>query len=212
MNHGEAGTLLHLGLAWLGYFAVHSLLASHRCKHWVNQHFPGLQPRYRLLYNLLATLLLIWPLWLLYQYSGPLLWRWSGIWAWFANGLATLALLGFVLSSRAYDTLDFLGLRQWRTGRQEPARFSLSLWHRFVRHPWYSFGLLILWTRDMNTALLLSALCITLYLWVGSRLEERKLAHELGDIYLRYCERVPGLIPRPWRYLSREQARRLLDQ
>lgn len=203
--------LLWLSLAWLLYFGLHSLLASHACKDWVARRWPRLRPSYRLGYNLLALALLTGPVGLFLLYDGPYLWRWSGGWAWLANGLALLALLGFLFSSRAYDNLDFLGLRQWREGRTRPNRFGLSFWHRFVRHPWYSFGLVILWTRDMNAAGLVSALWITAYLVVGSRLEERKLQEELGEIYARYRARVPGLVPRPWRYLSREQARRLLD-
>ena len=201
--------LLLLSLAWLVYFGVHSLLASQGCKDWVARRWPHLRAGYRLGYNLLALLLLVVPVWLLLLYDGAPLWRWTGIGAWLANGLALLALLGFLHSSRAYDSLDFLGLRQWRQGQRAPAGFALSFWHRFVRHPWYSFGLVILWTRDMNAALLVSALWITAYLVVGSRLEERKLQDELGEVYARYRARVPGLVPRPWRYLSREQARRL---
>ncbi len=63
----------------------------------------------------------------------------------------------------------------------------------------------------MNAAGLVSALWITAYLVAGSHLEERKLVHELGEVYLRYRARVPGLVPRPWRYLSKEQARRLVE-
>jgi protein-S-isoprenylcysteine O-methyltransferase Ste14 len=204
--------LLLLSLAWLLYFGIHSLLAGPACKDWVAWRWPRLRPGYRLGYNLLALGLLVAPVGLFLLYEGPLLWRWSGTWAWLANGLALLALLGFVLSSRAYDSLDFLGLRQWRAGQVSPTHFQLSFWHRFVRHPWYSFGLVLIWTRDMNAAGLVSALWISLYLVVGSRLEERKLVDELGEVYARYRSQVPGLIPRPWRYLSREQARRLLAE
>ena len=35
---------------------------------------------------------------------------------------------------------------------------SLSPLHRWVRHPWYFLGLLILWTQEMNAALLVTAL------------------------------------------------------
>lgn len=207
----EPVSLLHLSLAWLVYFGLHSLLASHASKAWVERHWPRLRPGYRLAYNLLATLLLVWPLWLLVRQPGPMLWEWTGIGSWLANGLALLAVAGFLLSSRAYDTLDFLGLRQWRSGEVMAGGFSLSTWHRYVRHPWYSFGLVILWTRDMSAALLVSALWITGYLVVGSRLEERKLIAELGDVYRRYRERVPALVPLPWRHLTREQARRLVE-
>ena len=75
--------------------------------------------------------------------------------------------------------------------------------------PWYSLGLLILWTRDMDEARLTSALCITLYLWLGSLLEEAKLLAFHGEAYARYRARVPGLIPWPGRSLDADEARAL---
>ncbi len=87
----------------------------------------------------------------------------------------------------------------------------LSTAHRFVRHPWYFLGLIIIWTREMNTAFLLTAVILTLYLLLGSRLEENKLLARYGDQYRRYQVSVPTLIPRPWRYLSRQQAEEILD-
>jgi hypothetical protein len=44
---------------------------------------------------------------------------------------------------------------------------------------------------------------------VGSRLEERKLVERFGERYRTYRQRVPGLLPLPWRMLGREEARRL---
>jgi hypothetical protein len=93
---------------------------------------------------------------------------------------------------------------------EDQERFYISPLHRFVRHPWYSLGLVLVWTRDMNGPLLLSASAITLYFIVGSRLEERKLLVYHGEAYRRYRARVPGLIPLPWRYLNRQAARALV--
>lgn len=63
----------------------------------------------------------------------------------------------------------------------------------------------------MNAARLVSALAITAYFVIGSRLEEQKLIARFGEAYRRYRDRVPGLLPRPWRTLRREDARRLLE-
>jgi len=54
--------------------------------------------------------------------------------------------------------------------------------------------------------MLVSALAITLYFVLGSRLEERKLIAVHGDTYRRYRAKVPGLLPLPWKRLSREEA------
>jgi protein-S-isoprenylcysteine O-methyltransferase Ste14 len=172
-------------------------------------------PAYRLGYNVLALLLLIPPLVLLYQERGPWLWQWTGPGFWVANGTAALAVAGLIWSLRWYDAAEFLGLRQWRehvAAVEDQERLHLSPLHRYVRHPWYSLGLVIVWTRDMDVPFLTAAVMVTLYFVVGSRIEERKLIQYHGDFYRRYRKMVPGLIPSPRRFLSSEQARRLLSE
>jgi hypothetical protein len=204
--------LLALLFAWLAYAGLHSLLAALSFKTRIALHWPRLMPWYRLAYNGIALLTALPLVWLTYTASGDWLWRWSGLGAWFANGLALTACLGFFVSARYYDMDEFIGLRQLRSGALQPDRpgsFSLSPFHRFVRHPWYCFGLVLVWTRDMNPALLLSALAITAYFVVGSWLEERKLIALHGEVYRRYQASVSGLLPLPWKCLSRAEAEAL---
>jgi len=201
-------------LAWGTYAAIHSLLASLAVKRRVAQRWPGAMRGYRLAFNLLATVLLLPPLWLTFAFSGPLLWRWSGVWAWLADALALAAIAGFGWTTRHYDMRSFTGLAQWRTGAaavDDAAQLQISPLHRYVRHPWYFLGLVILWTRDMDAARLTSALCITAYLWLGSLLEERKLLQIHGAAYARYRERVGGLVPLPGRTLSKAESQALAE-
>jgi len=160
--------------AWLLYFILHSALASLSAKNWVAVHWPRFIPYYRLSYNLTATLLLIPPLWILHTSEAAPLWSWHGPARWLADALALAALAGFWWSLRYYDTREFLGLNQAQDPGQGP-RFSLSPFHRHVRHPWYFFGLVIIWSRDMDPVWLASCIAITLYFVIGSRLEEQKL-------------------------------------
>lgn len=206
--------LLLLATSWLFYFFIHSLLASIGFKQFVASNWPRVMPAYRLLYNVLALLLLIVPLWFTFTFSGPWLWRWSGPGLWLANALTLLALIGFIWSLKYYDGSEFMGLRQLSqriTEVNDQEQFHLSPLHRWVRHPWYFFGLLLIWTRDMNAAILLSAIMITLYFVIGSRLEETKLIRYHGEKYRRYCDLVPGLIPLPWKFLRAHQKKDLLD-
>lgn len=201
-----------LVLAWLIYFGLHSLLASLWLKRRVARAHPHWMPGYRLLFNLCATILLLPPLALTYWERGPWLWEWTGPGWWMASTLATAALFGLLWSLRWYDGSEFLGVKQWRSGLvsvEDQEGFHLSPLHRYVRHPWYSLGLVLVWTRDMDAALLTTAIMITLYFILGSRLEERKLLVYHGDAYQSYRRMVPSLIPLPWRYLTREQARDL---
>jgi protein-S-isoprenylcysteine O-methyltransferase Ste14 len=204
--------MVALGASWLIYAAIHSLLASHAVKRLVAARCPGCMGGYRLFYNVLAVGLLPVPLWLTFSLPGQPLWQWVGGWAWLGNGLALLAMLGFAYSLRFYDGSGFLGLRQLREDHRaltEPEGLCISPLHRWVRHPWYTLGLVILWTRDMDAPLLLTSVLVTAYFVIGSRLEERKLLAQYGEAYARYRALVPGLLPRPWRHLSAAQASEL---
>jgi len=201
-----------LALAWAAYGALHSLLAAEGTKAQVAARFPGAVPAYRLAYNLVALLGLLPVGWLMARQPGPWLWRWTGPLGWLLDGLALGAVGLLVVGPATYDLREFLGLRALQEGRGElidHEAFRISDLHRHVRHPWYALCLVVLWTRDMSAARLVSALAITAYLVIGSRLEEQKLIARFGEAYRRYQERVPGLLPRPWRVLSREEARRL---
>lgn len=209
-----ARPLVLLALYWLGYFVLHSVLASLPVKRAVAARWPGAMPAYRLVFNVIAVLLVIPPLLILIRYPGPVLWQWDGIAWWLAQGLAVAAVAGFALTLREYDGSEFLGIRQWRSGErrvEDQERFRLSVLHRFVRHPWYSLAFVLIWTRDMTGAWLVTSIALTAYLVLGSRLEEARLEQYYGEAYRRYRQRVPGLVPLPGRYLSREEARRLTD-
>lgn len=198
---------LPLAGAWVLYAVFHSLTASHTCKEWVKRQWPNFFASYRIFYNVLAVLLLVPVALLAVRTPGPTLWAWHGAMAWLMNGLAIAALISLLRSGGGYDLMIFLGLR--RNVEEMAPRLVISGWHRFVRHPWYSLGLVLIWTRDMSAANFISAEAITMYFLIGSRLEERKLVAEFGHRYQEYQRRVPRLFPRPWRVLSKTDAERL---
>ena len=205
-----------LALAWAAYFALHSLLASRRVKAAAAHRWPGRARAYRLTYNLIAVALLLPLAGLVGWLNGPVVLAWTGLAWWLAQAAALAAIAGFVVSLRGYDMDHFLGLRQLgergaiTDGGVEPWEpLRIGGFHRFVRHPWYFFGLVILWTRDLHLAGLVSAAAITAYLVVGSRLEERKLIQAYGAAYADYRRRVPGLIPLPGRHLNPGEAAEL---
>ena len=196
-----------LALTWLVYFVLHSALASDRLKASVAQRFPSYAPAYRLVYNLLATLLLIPPLLMMWLWRGELLISWSGPVQCLSVALTVLAIGVLLLSMRHYDGGHFLGIRQWRERHLSPeqsAGFVVSPLHRFVRHPWYFAGLLLIWTRDMDLMQWVSSVALTLYLIIGSRIEEARLCRQFPEAYPAYRKRVAGLFPLPWKILRRD--------
>lgn len=214
MNNEIIMSLVPLGVGFVIYFTLHSLLASLWVKNFIASRWPGLMPAYRLIYNVLSVVLLLPLIWLMQQNPGPVIWQWQGNWSLLMNGLMLAAIGGFFWSLRSYDNMVFLGWSQWKNhhlGSEDPEQLHISTLHRFVRHPWYFFILVILWTQDMHLAKLVTYSLITLYLVIGSHLEERKLMEFYGDAYKQYCQGVPGLIPLPWRWLSEHEARELTN-
>jgi protein-S-isoprenylcysteine O-methyltransferase Ste14 len=206
--------LLWLALGWVAYAILHSLLAALGVKAWVTRRWPAFAPYYRLAFNLQSVILVLPLVWATYAIPGDWLWRWTGIGAWIANSLALMAVAGFVFSSGTYDMGEFLGLAPLREKRRDAVEhdgFRISPLHRYVRHPWYALGLVLIWTRDMTPPLLVSALAITLYFVIGSWLEERKLEVHFGTAYREYRHRVPGLIPLPWKRLTVAEAEELMQ-
>ena len=57
----------------------------------------------------------------------------------------------------------------------------------------------------MNVSFLISAILLSLYFILGSRLEEKKLIVFHGDRYRLYRKYVAALVPLPWRFLSKEK-------
>jgi methanethiol S-methyltransferase len=208
-------SLFWLAVGWTAWFAVHSLLASLPVKRAVAARWPALMPGYRLAFNAFALLSILPLLWATFALGGPPVIAWRGGAAWVAHGLTLLALGLFLWSLRCYDSAEFFGLRQWRRrvrSVEDQERLHISPLHRYVRHPWYGIGLLLLWSRDLDSAQLLASGLATGYFVIGSRLEERKLIAYHGDRYRRYRERVPALVPLPWRYLRAAEAAALLAE
>jgi len=193
----------------LVFGSVHSLLASRAAKASAQtavgrRHVRGW---YRLLYNLVAAISLAPTLLLLVGLPDRELYRIPEPWSYVALAIQALAALGLVYSVYQMDLFHFSGLRQlaaWIGGSQahsesdtSASRLVLDGLHRYVRHPLYTTSLIVLWLVSPMTvnrlALLIGA---TLYFYVGSIFEERKLVAEFGQAYRDYQRRVPRLAPR----------------
>lgn len=183
------------------YGALHSILASGRLKRGVTSRLGAAAERvYRLAYNVVAVITLIpvlavpllFPGRLLYVISPPVLWVTLALQA--LSGLAIL--YGLLQTSLAH----FLGLAQLVGSTGKADDLVVKGLYRWVRHPLYTAGLVIIWlVPRMTTSILAFNLGITAYLYIGSIFEERKLLAEHGAAYENYRRQVPRLIPRPWK-------------
>lgn len=180
------------------YAVLHSLLAALPFKNWAQRIFgAGVERWYRLAYNIIAviTLLPLFPLlaWLPAQtlYVVPSPWRWLMV------GGQLLALAALAVTLLQTGLFHFLGLAQVVTVRPaESGTLNTGGFYAWVRHPLYLFSLLFLWlTPVMTTTLLTTYLLFTLYFYLGSIFEERRLVAEFGSVYRDYQQRVPRLLP-----------------
>jgi len=192
--------MLTLALLWISWCILHSLLITTTVNNWFKRKGGLHLGLYRLGYILFSILSLAPILWYQYTLPGQLLFSWPGYWRLPQFCLLIYALILFWSGKKNYDMDFFLGLTQWRDYKQGrpsprlPFRCSGAL--QYVRHPWYSGGIAILWALGPITDVsLVSKSILTLYLIVGTLLEERKLSQELGEIYNNYCRQVPMLIP-----------------
>jgi protein-S-isoprenylcysteine O-methyltransferase Ste14 len=146
------------------------------------------------------TLMLVVVLW---QRVDTPVFRLEGVARWIVVACSWLAAALLVVSGYAVrHTIDFFGLKPIRAhlggGSIPSAPFIVDGPYRWVRHPLYSCILALLWARPemMADALLLSILWSG-WLVVGTVLEERDLVADFGDVYRRYRQQVPMLVP--WR-------------
>lgn len=210
-------TLIYLVVitVFLAYFLLHSIAASIAMKEWTAKHWPNVMPWYRLLFNAFSVLLLLPLLAVMFFFPGESLWQWQGAGFYVTSFLALLALAGFIVSLQYYDLSEFWGTRQLKEHNSsvyDQECFHLSPFHRYVRHPWYFFALVLIWTRDVSSVQLLVYLLVTAYFIYGSHLEEQKLIAYHGEVYKKYQQKVAGIFPLPWKILSKKQAELLLNE
>ena len=105
-----------------------------------------------------------------------------------------------VLSSFLINHFELFGLQQiWFNLRKKSIpsiSFKEPFLYTIVRHP-IMLGILIgIWfTPLMSTGHLVFSLAMTCYILFGVRMEERDLILNLGEQYINYKAKVPGLIP-----------------
>ena len=182
--------------AWVAWCVLHSLLANTRVRRWLEERVPGLTRRYRLGYNLVALVsLLPLALWEVQRPQGSPILSWHGSWV-LLQGLAWVAAAALAWGgARAYSLREFVGLAGFAgAGERLPPLVTGGVLG-LVRHPWYLAGLLVLWARSLDRSGLVTALVLSLYLLVGSRLEEGRLERLYGSAYREYRQRVSGLLP-----------------
>jgi methanethiol S-methyltransferase len=184
--------------AVLGYGLLHSFLASVIVKaffdHWLGEQY---NRWYRIIFNLVAiiTLLLIFGLVLFFQDARIYIIHLP--WAILAILFQLLAVITLVVGLHQTGIALFLGLLQlYIPSKVEPPILVTGGLYRYVRHPLYTAGLVIIWLTPVLTWNLLAFnIGLTLYIILGIYFEEHKLRLIYGDAYEEYRRKTPALFP-----------------
>jgi protein-S-isoprenylcysteine O-methyltransferase Ste14 len=197
--------VLKLVLLWVGWCALHSLMITTVVRRWIEQRGGRWLGLFRLVYVAVA----IGTILPLMGYTATLPQHPLGAPPHWVRGLQVLlllyAMIMFVGGLRVYDLQTFMGVRQWRQYRQgetsSPPVLNTDGILRFLRHPWYSGGIALLWgLPTLTNVTLVTRSILTVYLILGALLEERKMREVLGEPYRDYCRETPMLIP--WRIVG----------
>ena len=196
----EAYFLLALG--WIAFVTIHSLLISVTVTDFAQRKLGRHYRFYRLFYNA-AALITIAPL-LVHtsRMAGPAFFTWNGPLLGLKWILNLAGVLLFAAALRHYSFLHLLGAGQILEGNRPTAAAPGGIVSTgvmgLIRHPFYTGALLIFWAQNLDGIRLMVNIILTVYMVIGTFLEERKLVREFGAEYVTYQQRVSMFFPWKW--------------
>jgi len=152
---------------------------------------------YRLIYSLIAAVMVAYILYLNFTIHKVELWRPPLIEKIFAAvvGVAGLSIMLICIHKYFFDLSGIDVFFKKKTVNQ----LEINGLNKYVRHPLYSSTLLFAWSFFFWQPVLsnlISVFVITAYTIIGAYFEERKLLKTFGDDYKNYAVKVPMMLPR----------------
>jgi methanethiol S-methyltransferase len=186
---------------WSGYCALHSYLISIGFTNLMTRLLKKYYAFYRLFYVLISLILIIPLLNYTSQQDSRVIITYS----------STLNIIRYILTYGSllmffwsfffdYDSLSFFGIRQilnigkskdGKTGNEIKRKGLLGI----IRHPMYFALIIYLWCQTHRLMDVVVYSVLTIYVIIGTLLEEKKLVLEFGETYIKYQKEVPMLIP-----------------
>jgi len=188
--------LWNAGLSVL-FFLQHSGMVRRGLWSWLAPWLP--KYTHRAVYTIASGVVLTAVV-LLWQPTGLLLLELQGTGRLLARIVFSLGITGFAWSTFTLKHFDAFGISDLRAHlegvERKPQPFSIRGPYRWVRHPFYLFALLLIWScPDLTADRLLFNVTWTAWIYVGARLEERDLVADFQEPYRRYQRSVPMLVP-----------------
>lgn len=190
------GLLMDVFLSMM-FFLQHSIMVRRGFKQWLGKYMPDIY--HSAFYGITSAvaLLLVMAFW---QKSDTIVANADGIVAWILRALYFLCMAGFFWGSKALGSFDALGVKplmRYISNRQsKPQQIVAKGPYRWSRHPLYLFVIIIIWSCPVLTLdRLIFNIIWTIWIIVGTFLEDRDLHQEFGNQYREYSAKVPMLIP-----------------
>ena len=181
---------------WTVYCLVHSLFASVTIKNWIAKISGAYYKYYRLLYSIFAAATLAWLFVFQFTHHSSQVFRPSLIIMLVSIPMAVLGVIIMMACILKYF-VNLSGVDVFLKQRPKAGLETKGL-HRYVRHPLYAGTLLFIWSLFFMFPLLsnlIACLVITVYTFIGIKMEEQKLLREYGDDYKIYSSNIPMLLP-----------------
>ena len=201
LDINEVESLVVNTLLSLAFFLQHSIMVRKSFRHRLSSFVPA---HYQEALYTIASGLVLLALVALWQDSERILLEVHGLPGDLMRSLYFLSLLGIFWGMWALRLIDVFGLDPIiKNLRAKPCLsmpFTIRGPYRWVRHPLYLFMIVLFWSRPiLTTDRLLFNILWTIWVIIGTILEERDLAEDFGDTYRAYQANVPMLFPRGFR-------------
>jgi methanethiol S-methyltransferase len=188
-----------LTIAWIIYLASHSVFAAPPVKRIFAKVLGKGFVYYRIIYVVFSTLLMM--LIGLYILSMPVI-RICATNIFLSLTGLLMIVAGIIIvkyAFREYSLQEFMGTAYLQDRMNISAPLKTSGILSYIRHPLYSATFLIMggfFALFPTLGSLVSVIYMTVYIFIGIKLEENKLLMEYGKQYSDYRAEVPMLIPR----------------
>lgn len=187
---------LLLGLFWVIFCVLHSLLANSVFKNRVRKWMGSKYYMYRILYTLFAFVTLVLVIYYGLTIPTSLVFNSSLVTEIIGMLIGSAGLILMLICIKKY----FISLSGLKSLIREEYSNELMITgvHTYVRHPLYTGTFAFLWGLFLifpNWNLFVSNVIITAYTLIGIKLEEEKLIKEFGEQYRVYRQQVPMIFP-----------------
>lgn len=217
-GEGEMGYILLIILCCV-WCMIHSGMISSSVTSYIKEKLGSKYNFYRLFFNFIAITTFIQLLHYSEGIRGQLIFRWDGFLSVIQLLLGAAALFLYVSGALKYDMLEFFGIRQIISGNSystlsASGNIETSGILNLTRHPWYLATIIFIWviSMDMYVSTIIVNTILTVYVLIGTVLEERKLVTEYGDNYRDYKKQVSMLFPFKWLFFQISKIRSHIRQ